>query len=772
VKKVVCLLVVLMPLLMGQGGKPWPLLVSAKDAKPLPGTEPLDWEGDLAMRMIDGIDAFLDREIASVMQSRTGAGGTREELARKLGLPLDSRPGENRFIFEGLAWEPYARGPDFSVYQVRWKAFGSVDGVGLLLQPDQGEPIADVIAIPEAAGSPEHLAGIESGKSALKGSYAARMASHGCRVLVPSLINRGQTHKLSTREWLHRPAWELGRTLAGYEVQIILAGLDCLERSAPGGRKTVVIGWGEGGRFALYAAALDERFDGALVSGYFGPRAEVWNETADRNVFGLLCGHSDAEIASLIAPRPLVIGAGCYPTHVIRADSHGVPQRLGRAASWPGKPGRLLSPNLAEVQVEAEKIDRQGGFVEVVSSGIPVEDQWWKKLLAQVKVEVPAREGPAQEVLRANKPRGVITTPILDRQAEQVAEIERHNQWALTDSARVRAELFKGVSYESLEKYEESIGPLREKFSREVIGELASLQELPPPNAKSRAFQEGPKTRSYEVVLDVHEGVFAYGILTVPKDLDLTGGEKRPVVVCQHGLDGRPQDTVGEPGHHYYKAFATRLAEGGFVTFSPQNIYIGHDRFRILQFKANALACTLFSIMVPQHRQITDWLASLPFVDPERIGFYGLSYGGKSAMRIPPLVDRYCLSICSADFNEWIWKNAATDPKSLRYSYANKGEYEIFEFNLGNTFNYYEMAALICPRPFMVERGHFDGVAPDETVAYEYAKVRHLYAAKLGIGGRTGIEWFVGPHTINGVGTFAFLHKHLGWPEPAGDQAR
>ena len=29
-----------------------------------------------------------------------------------------------------------------------------------------------------------------------------------------------------------------------------------------------------------------------------------------------------------------------------------------------------------------------------------------------------------------------------------------------------------------------------------------------------------------------------------------------------------------------------------------------------------------------------------------------------SAMRIPALVEGYCLSICSADFNEWVLKNA------------------------------------------------------------------------------------------------------------------
>ena len=71
-----------------------------------------------------------------------------------------------------------------------------------------------------------------------------------------------------------------------------------------------------------------------------------------------------------------------------------------------------------------------------------------------------------------------------------------------------------------------------------------------------------------------------------------------------------------------------------------------------------------------------------------------------------------------------------------RTATSGRGEYEIFEFDLGSTFNYAEMAALIAPRPFMVERGHFDGVAPDEAVAYEFAKVRHLYDAKLGIGDR------------------------------------
>jgi cephalosporin-C deacetylase-like acetyl esterase len=344
------------------------------------------------------------------------------------------------------------------------------------------------------------------------------------------------------------------------------------------------------------------------------------------------------------------------------------------------------------------------------------------------------------------------------RQARQLHEIDRHNQWLLSESPYVRQEFMKRLDTTSLEKYEQTVEQYRDHFRNETIGHFEN--EKLPFNARSRRSYDEAKWTGYEVVLDVFPDVIAYGILCVPKDVK--PGERRPTVVCQHGLEGRPQDIVAGD-HPAYHDFASKLAERGFVTFAPQNLYIFKDRFRTLQRKANPIKKTLFSVIVPQHQQIVDWLETLDIVDPDRIGFYGLSYGGKSAMRIPPLVPEYKLSICSADFNEWVWKNASS---RAPYSYVWTPEYEIFEFDLGSTFNYAEMAALICPRPFMVERGHFDGVAPDETVAYEFAKVRHLYQARLGIGDRCELEWFVGPHTINGKGTFAFLHKHLNWPEP------
>ena len=185
----------------------------------------------------------------------------------------------------------------------------------------------------------------------------------------------------------------------------------------------------------------------------------------------------------------------------------------------------------------------------------------------------------------------------------------------------------KKLDISSLDAFTKTVEPYREFFANEVIGRF-DLTPLPP-NVRSRRIYDEPKFTGYEVVMDVFPDVIAYGILLLPKGIK--EGEKRPVVVCQHGLEGRPSD-VADPkvDNPYYHQFAVRLAEQGFITFAPQNLYIFEDRFRTLQRKANPLKKTLFSVIVPQHQQITDWLKSLPYVDPARIAFYGLSATGAS----------------------------------------------------------------------------------------------------------------------------------------------
>lgn len=744
---------------------------------PLPGTKPLVADGDLAAQLVEGVDRFLlrqtersvagrarhwKRDVTSRAAYEDSVRPNRERLAHLLGV-RDARPADGAIERVGTTARDATLGGNdrITITTVRWPAFGDVSGEGLLLEPRGTKPVAHIVVIPDADQIPEQLAGLLDGLAPER-QVARRLAEAGCRVVVPATVDRTVSPrngraKLSNREFLQRPAFELGRTVPGYEVQLVLALVDRFVAETAGADPVLgVVGVGEGGLVALDAAALDTRIDAALVSGGFDSRLDTWQEPVERNVFGLLDQFGGAELASLVAPRALVIEAAAWPQVTI-------PPGTGAA------PGRLATPALDAVRAEVERARaltaglKPEPTLELVVSGEqgdgpsgsePALAAFLRALLAGASLPSPAA---APETKGLN--REALTAEAAARRQRLVHALDRHTQHLLLESPYVRDAYFKKLDTGSPEAYARTVEAYRQNFRDEVIGRFD--EPMLPPAPRSRQIFETEKLTGYEVMLDVWPDVVALGTLVVPKGIK--PDEKRPVVVCQHGLEGRPRDvadpTIDNPAYNQY---ALRLAERGFVTFAPQNLYIGEDRFRTLQRKANPLGKTLFSIIVPQHQQITDWLKTLPFVDPQRIAFYGLSYGGKSAMRIPPLVANYCLSICSADFNEWVGKNASTRSP---YSYVWTGEYEIFEWDLGSTFNYAEMAALIAPRPFMVERGHFDGVGSDQDVAYEFAKVRHLYAARLKLPPEAcQIEWFVGPHTIHGVGTFEFLHRHLNWP--------
>jgi len=141
---------------------------------------------------------------------------------------------------------------------------------------------------------------------------------------------------------------------------------------------------------------------------------------------------------------------------------------------------------------------------------------------------------------------------------------------------------------------------------------------------------ETDKFTGWEVMLDVYPDVFSLGILVLPKDLK--PGEKRAVVVCQHGLEGRPSDVadpkLDNPAYHTY---AARLAEKGYIVFAPQNPYIGKTEFRQICRKAWPLGLSLWSFIVRQHEVILTWLRrsrmSMPPASP--------STGSATAARAP-----------------------------------------------------------------------------------------------------------------------------------------
>ena len=756
-----------------------------------PNTEPLDWQGPLDEKMLDGLHVFIDRKIEDSVQARSRFWS--RDLSSALNYEKSVAPNRERFrtiiglIDERVApsMERYgdddnpalvAETPLFRVFQVRWPALAGVTAEGLLLTPLR-QPVGRVVAIPDADQTPEALVGLAPGLTA-DAQFARRLAESGFEVVVPLLTNRAAEvsghpdvnyTNLSHREWIYRQAFVMGRHIIGYEVQKALSAIDWFERRGDPRAKVGIAGYGEGGLIALYASASDTRIDAALVSGYFSSRQKVWEEPLDRTVWSLLREFGDAEIATLIAPRGLVVE---HSTVQVVDGPPAAPDHWRKAAA----PGVIRTPDFRSVEAEFARIDsltRPGFQPKHLVSGPggetvgPGSDQALARFTALLGVTLPPR--PANHALNDQR-RSFDPQP---RQHRQVKQLEKRLQELISASGYLRDSFYMNTAMPALtepvasrvlsaethsaDEFARASKAFRAHLHNEIIGRLDD--PLLPPRPRSRRIYDEAKWTGYEVVLDVVPDVFAWGILLVPKDIK--PGEQRPVVVAQHGYNGLPQQVV-EGDDPYYRNFAARLAERGFVVFAPHNFYRDTDRFRWLDKKAKTQKLTMFSFITAQHQQILNWLSSLPFVAPKRMGFYGLSYGGTTAMTVPPLLEDYALSICSANFNEDIHKSTAVD---RGYSYMYHPTWEVPLFNIGNTFGHAERAYLMIPRPFMVERGHHDGVGMDRWVAAEYAKVRRLYA-QLGIADRTEIQFFNGGHTILADRTFRFLHRHLSWPEP------
>jgi hypothetical protein len=390
-------------------------------------------------------------------------------------------------------------------------------------------------------------------------------------------------------------------------------------------------------------------------------------------------------------------------------------------------------------------IERDGG------TGLPGGEDTIVALLGALGVKGPlAASGNSPQRTR-------VGTDPQSRLRSQFDQMVAFTQGLAKRAPERRAEFWSRADSSSEQRWFESTRPLRDEIWSEIFGRLPDPSM--PPNARTRLVYDTARFVGYEVWMDVWPGVNEYGILLLPKDLK--PGERRPVVVCQHGLEARVQE-VADPGFdsQFYRQFAVSLANLGFVTYSPQNPFFGAERFRAIYHLGHPLKLEMFSFVLGQHQQVLNWLSQQSFVDPERIGFYGMSYGGKTAIRVPPLLDRYALSICSGDFNEIVWSMTDVDSRGV---FPFDDSYDLYEFNFANVIDYAELACLMAPRPFMAEHGHADGGDPiktDEYIASQYVLVQHFYE-RLGIADRVAIEYFEGPHTINGKGTFEFLRKHL-----------
>jgi dienelactone hydrolase len=157
-------------------------------------------------------------------------------------------------------------------------------------------------------------------------TYADQLARHGFMVFVPEQRGFGERMeappKLVVGDAMHQSscralafnALMMGKTLLGMRVWDVMRTLDYIaSRPEPKVEGVGCVGLSGGGTTTLYATVADERITVAVLSGAFSSfRSSIMSTIhCDCNYIpGILQVAEMADIAGLIAPRPLLFEAG------------------------------------------------------------------------------------------------------------------------------------------------------------------------------------------------------------------------------------------------------------------------------------------------------------------------------------------------------------------------------------------------------------------------------------------------------------------------------
>ena len=247
--------------------------------------------------------------------------------------------------------------------------------------------------------------------------------------------------------------------------------------------------------------------------------------------------------------------------------------------------------------------------------------------------------------------------------------------------------------------------------------------------------------------------------LLVPKGRERVGQSVRwPAIVCMYGTtSGAGKDTTvglsgAKPGStpSRNRAFAIDMVEAGFVALAPDWLRDGERlppsgrAYDTTDFYERFPEWSLVGKDIWDTQRAVDYLQSLPFIDPKRIGMVGHSYGGHSTIFAAALDPRIRCVFASgpvSDFlhhgQHWAVPKGAGNSQSLP---------QLRPYVLDRTkplpVTFHEWTALLAPRPLWVQQAAGERRPMEEE---NHAAVAQVYRA-LGAADCVRYMWQAGDH--------------------------
>jgi len=308
----------------------------------------------------------------------------------------------------------------------------------------------------------------------------------------------------------------------------------------------------------------------------------------------------------------------------------------------------------------------------------------------------------------------------------------------------------------------------REQIATTVQKILGEPSDLKPPPLEVRELGveelEGYTRRHLRIRSEADDWIPAY--LLVPKKLAATRGPAM-LVLHQTVAQGKaePCGIQGDPE----LAFAVELVQRGYVCIAPDVIGFGeripagqqpyHDS---LAFYRKHPGWSFMGKMIWDVGRVIDYLETLPFVDPQRIGSIGHSHGAYGTLFAAAFEPRISAAVASCGFTTF-----RSDPNPERWSHLTALIPQL-GFYLPDVasipFDWPQVLALIAPRKLFVWYAAKDSVFPKtenlEGLLMDLHQVYQLYGAT------NALAWqaFDGPHKFPPAGreaAYRWLDENL-----------
>jgi dienelactone hydrolase len=306
----------------------------------------------------------------------------------------------------------------------------------------------------------------------------------------------------------------------------------------------------------------------------------------------------------------------------------------------------------------------------------------------------------------------------------------------------------------------------REALRAKIIATLGNRPRAVPLSAEILAEWNEDGLIKRKIVFDVEPGLSATAYVFRPAEAK----NPLPAILCCHGHGPLAKDGVmgigsSDSASANQNDYGLQMAKAGFVTMAidwrgfgerddrakPHSWnYNAPDLCNAHSLRATILGYTLLGMDVHDGRCAIDYLCQQEYVDRDRIGVMGLSFGGTMATWIALVDERIkaadviCYSDCFSLFGM----------RDVNFcgSQISPGLYELCDVS--------DLQGLIAPRPLLVEIGLQDQCFLYEGASRCWGEVQKIYAA-AGASEVLELDLFPGGHRWGGNKSVSFFRKHL-----------